>query len=137
MLDFFRQFPPVTQALFGTLFTWAMTMLGAGVVFLFKKINHKVLDGMLGFASGVMIAASFFSLLAPAVEMAENAGQISWLVVLVGFGLGCSFLFAADKLMPHMHITADGVQKGRAYFKLEKKHTVSQCNYHDTTFRKA
>ena len=111
MLTFLEQFPPVIQALFGTLFTWGMTLLGAGVVFFFKKINLKVLDGMLGFASGVMIAASFFSLLAPAVDMAENAGQIPWVVVLIGFGAGCAFLFGADKLLPHMHITMDGEQK--------------------------
>lgn len=111
MLEFLRQFPPVMQALFGTLFTWGMTMLGAGIVFFFKKINRKVLDGMLGFASGVMIAASFFSLLAPAVDMAEGAGQIPWLVVIVGFGFGCAFLFATDKLLPHMHITMNGEQK--------------------------
>ena len=111
MLNFLEQYPPVIQALFGTLFTWGITMLGAAVVFFFKRVNEKVLDAMLGFASGVMIAASFFSLLAPAVEMAENTGQIPWIVVLVGFGFGCAFLFAADKLLPHMHITRDGTQK--------------------------
>ena len=111
MLEFLRQFPPVIQALIGTLFTWGVTMLGASVVFFFKKINYKVLDGMLGFASGVMIAASFFSLLAPAVSMSEASGQTAWIVVLVGFGIGCAFLFGADKLLPHMHITADGTQK--------------------------
>lgn len=111
MLEFLRQYPPVTQALFGTLFTWGVTMLGAAIVFFFKKINRKVLDGMLGFASGVMIAASFFSLLAPAVNMAEIAGQTPWIVVLVGFGLGCAFLFGTDKILPHMHITVDGEQK--------------------------
>ena len=111
MLEFLKQFPPVIQALIGTLFTWGVTMLGAAVVFFFKQINKKVLDGMLGFASGVMIAASFFSLLAPAIDMAESAGQIPWFVVLAGFGFGCAFLFAADKLLPHMHITMDGTQK--------------------------
>ncbi len=111
MLDFLQQFPPVIQALFGTLFTWGVTVLGAAVVFFFKQINRKVLDGMLGFASGVMIAASFFSLLAPAIDMSESAGQIPWLVVIMGFGSGCAFLFAADKLLPHMHITVDGTQK--------------------------
>jgi len=111
MIEFLKQFPPVTQALFGTLFTWGMTMLGASIVFFFKKINRKVLDGMLGFASGVMIAASFFSLLAPAVDMADSAGQTAWFVVVAGFGFGCAFLFAADKLLPHMHITSSGEQK--------------------------
>lgn len=105
MITWLQQYPPVIQALFGTLFTWFLTMAGAGVVFFFKKINRKVLDGMLGFAGGVMIAASFFSLLAPAIEMTVSTGQISWLVAGVGFGLGCLFLFLADKLLPHMHIS--------------------------------
>ncbi len=111
MIEFLKQFPPVTQALFGTLFTWLMTMLGAGVVFFFKSINRKVLDGMLGFASGVMIAASFFSLLAPAIEMAESSGKNPWLTAGVGFLSGCLFLLAADKLLPHMHSIGDSVRK--------------------------
>lgn len=111
MLEFFKQFSPVTQALFGTLFTWFLTMLGAGIVFFFKKINRKVLDGMLGFASGVMIAASFFSLLAPAIEMAVDSGQIPWIVAGSGFLLGCIFLFAVDKLLPHMHVSGKDEHK--------------------------
>ncbi len=107
MIEFLSQFPPVMQALFGTLFTWFLTMLGAGVVFFFKKINRKVLDGMLGFASGVMIAASFFSLLAPAIDMADSSGDSAWLVAGIGFGAGCLFLFLADKLLPHMHVVGD------------------------------
>ena len=104
MVDFFVGLTPIMQALFATLFTWLLTALGAAVVFFFKKINRKVLDGMLGFASGVMIAASFFSLLAPAVDMSEANGQTAWLVVGIGFAAGCLFLFLADKLLPHMHI---------------------------------
>ena len=104
MVDFFTGLSPVMQAFFATLFTWLVTALGAAVVFFFKTINRKVLDGMLGFASGVMIAASFFSLLAPAVDMSEANGQIPWLVVGIGFGAGCLFLFSADKILPHMHI---------------------------------
>lgn len=111
MIEFLQQFPPVIQALFGTLFTWFMTLLGAGVVFFFKKINRKVLDGMLGFASGVMIAASFFSLIAPAIEMAEASGKNSWMIAGIGFLSGCLFLFAADKLLPHMHSFGDSVRK--------------------------
>ncbi len=111
MIDFFIGLPPVMQALFATLFTWLVTALGAALVFFFKKINRKVLDGMLGFASGVMIAASFFSLLSPAVEMSENNGQTSWMVVGIGFLAGCLFLFLADKLLPHMHINNDGPHK--------------------------
>ena len=74
MLAFLSKFPPVVQALFGTLFTYAVTALGAALVFFFKSINKKVLDTMLGFASGVMIAASFFSLIAPAIEMSSRSG---------------------------------------------------------------
>ena len=108
MVDFFTGLSPVMQAMFATLFTWFVTALGAAVVFFFKSINRKVLDGMLGFASGVMIAASFFSLLAPAIELSEGNGQIPWLVVGIGFGAGCLFLLLADKLMPHMHMSPDG-----------------------------
>ncbi|MCD6322025.1 MAG: ZIP family metal transporter [Clostridiales bacterium] len=111
MLEFIKQFTPVTQALFATLFTWFMTLLGAGVVFFFKKINRKVLDGMLGFASGVMIAASFFSLLAPAIEMVDASGKSAWLIAGIGFLSGCLFLLAADKLLPHMHSFGDNIRK--------------------------
>lgn len=104
MLVWLAARPPVVQALIGTLFTWLLTAAGAGVVFFFKKLNRKVLDAMLGTAAGIMIAASFFSLIAPAVEMAEQAGQTSWLVASIGFALGSAFLFAADKLWPHVHV---------------------------------
>ena len=103
MFEFLADKPPVLQALFGTLFTWGVTALGAGVVFFFKKLNKKLLDAMLGFAAGVMIAASFFSLIGPAIEMMQSTGQTTWIVTAVGFGLGCAFLFLADKLLPHMH----------------------------------
>jgi len=103
MLEFLSDKPPVLQALFGTLFTWFITALGAGVVFFFKKLNKRLLDAMLGFAAGVMIAASFFSLIGPAIEMTATTGQTAWLVTGIGFLLGCAFLFLADKLMPHMH----------------------------------
>jgi len=111
MIAFFKELSPIVQALIGTLFTWFLTMLGAGVVFFFKKINRKVLDGMLGFASGVMIAASFFSLLAPAVDMAEASGKSAWMIAGIGFLSGCLFLFAADKLLPHMHIEGENLRK--------------------------
>lgn len=111
MIEFLKQFSPVIQALFATLFTWFVTLLGAGLVFFFKKINRKVLDGMLGFASGVMIAASFFSLLAPAIAMAEESGKNPWMIAGIGFLLGCLFLLAADKLLPHMHSFGDSVRK--------------------------
>ncbi|MGM0417434.1 MAG: ZIP family metal transporter [Thermodesulfobacteriota bacterium] len=103
MLNFINQFSPVTQAFFATLFTWALTAAGAGLVFLTKDLNKKLMDSMLGFAAGVMIAASFWSLLAPGIEMAEQLGQISWLTASLGFMTGGIFMRIADKIMPHLH----------------------------------
>lgn len=95
---------PILQALIGTLFTWGLTALGAAGVFLAKDINRKVLDVMLGFAAGVMIAASFWSLLAPAIEMSEGQGIPGWLPAVVGFMAGGGFLYGIDKLLPHLHL---------------------------------
>jgi ZIP family zinc transporter len=95
---------PVAQALVATLFTWGVTALGAAVVFLFKEINRKVLDTMLGFAAGVMMAASYWSLLAPAIEMAEESGGPSWVPAVIGFIAGALFLWAIDKVLPHLHL---------------------------------
>jgi ZIP family zinc transporter len=107
MITFLEQFGPVVQALFGTLFTWMMTALGAASVFLTKKINRKVLDVMLGFAGGVMIAASYWSLLAPAIEMAEGNGLPAWVPAAVGFLLGGFFLRLLDRVLPHLHVGED------------------------------
>jgi len=98
---------PITQALLGTLFTWFLTALGSGMVFFFKTINRKVLDGMLGSAAGVMIAASFWSLLAPAIEMTEAAGGTPWVPATVGFLSGGIFLWSVDKVLPHLHLGFD------------------------------
>ncbi|GMQ62453.1 ZIP family metal transporter [Vallitalea maricola] len=104
MANWFLSLDPVIQALIGTLFTWLLTALGASLVFFFKTINKKVLDGMLGFAAGVMIAASFWSLLAPAIEMTEESSSIpSFIPALVGFLAGGAFLGIVDKIMPHLH----------------------------------
>lgn len=104
LIQWFSGFHPVTQALFATLFTWAVTALGAAVVFVFKTINRKVLDGMLGFAAGVMIAASFWSLLAPAIEMAEETSSAPWVPAAVGFLAGGGFLLLVDRILPHLHL---------------------------------
>lgn len=96
----------VFLALIATLFTWGITALGSSMVFFFKEIKPKILNMMLGFAAGVMIAASFWSLLAPAIEMAEADGQIAWIVASVGFLAGAGFLFLADHMMPHLHLNA-------------------------------
>jgi len=95
---------PVVQALLATLFTWGVTALGASLVFFFKRINRKVLDGMMGFAAGVMIAASFWSLLNPAIEMAEQMGQTAWLSAALGFMLGGVFIWSIDRILPHLHV---------------------------------
>lgn len=102
-IERFSQMTPILQTLYATAFTWFVTALGAAVVFFFKEINKKVLDSMLGFAAGVMIAASFWSLLLPSIEMSREAGQAQWLPPLVGFLLGGAFLKLADSLMPHVH----------------------------------
>ncbi|MFO8069812.1 MAG: ZIP family metal transporter [Alkalibacterium sp.] len=102
-MEWFIEQHPVFQALLGTLFTWGVTALGASVVFFFKEINKNVLTGMLGFAAGVMIAASFWSLLAPAIEMAELTDTPAWFPAVVGFLSGGLFLFITDKVLPHLH----------------------------------
>ena len=104
MLDWLSGFTPIQQALIGTMFTWAVTALGASLVFFFKSINKTVLNGMLGFAAGVMIAASFWSLLAPGIAMAEELGQTAWLTAAIGFLAGGGFLYLIDKLLPHLHM---------------------------------
>ncbi|PKM56149.1 MAG: ZIP family metal transporter [Firmicutes bacterium HGW-Firmicutes-5] len=110
MIQWIGQFNPIQQALMATMFTWGVTALGASLVFFFKTINKIVLNGMLGFAAGVMIAASFWSLLAPAIDMAEELGQIPFATVAIGFLFGGAFLYAVDKVLPHLHLglsTAD------------------------------
>ncbi len=94
---------PVVQALLATLFTYAMTAAGAGLVFLHREIKPRTLDGMLGFAAGVMIAASFWSLLAPGIEMAEQLGHVPWLTASIGFMGGGVFMRLTDKFLPHLH----------------------------------
>jgi ZIP family zinc transporter len=81
-----------------------VTALGAAMVFFFKSINKLILNGMLGFAAGVMIAASFWSLLAPAIEMSEMQGTAKWIPALAGFLAGGGFLYAIDKILPHLHL---------------------------------
>ena len=108
MIHFFSQFSPVIQALIATTFTWAMTALGEAIVCTSKQSSKKTLNLALGFAAGVMIAASFFSLLLPAIEATEGTGVPTWFPAVTGFLLGGGFLWAVDKFMPHLHMnTAD------------------------------
>lgn len=103
MISFLESFSPLVQTLLGTGFTWGMTALGAAVIFLGRGLNRKMLDWLLGFAGGVMIAASYWSLLAPALEMAESGPLPVWLPAVVGFLGGGILLRGLDKLMPHLH----------------------------------
>ncbi|NLA23914.1 MAG: ZIP family metal transporter [Bacteroidales bacterium] len=107
LFDYFSHLDPVILALIATTFTWATTAFGAAFVFFFRTINRKVLNAMLGFAAGVMIAASFFSLLLPAIEMEAQSGGISWIPAVVGFLLGGAFLYLIDCLLPHLHMGLD------------------------------
>jgi ZIP family zinc transporter len=104
VLDFFERIDPILAALLATTFTWALTAFGASFVFFFKNMNRVVLDGMLGFTGGVMVAASFWSLLAPAIEMTEGDGFMKVIPAAVGFLLGAIFIFGLDKVLPHLHI---------------------------------
>jgi ZIP family zinc transporter len=106
MTDFLVGLHPVLQALVGTCFTYTMTALGAAVVFLGRDIGRRALDGMLGFAGGVMIAASYWSLLAPAIEMSEGKALPAWFPAVVGFLLGGVFLRGVDRVLPHLHLWA-------------------------------
>ena len=110
-----NNFSPVIQALFATIFTWGVTALGAAGVFLSKEISRKLLDGMLGFAAGVMIAASYWSLLAPAIEISESLGVPSFLPPAIGFMAGGIVLWTIDRTLPHLHLnmptaSAEGVK---------------------------
>lgn len=100
----FFELSPIMQALFGGLFTWGLTALGAAVVFFTKNVGYKLLDSMLGFAAGVMIAASVWSLIIPSIEMTEALGGIGWLPAAVGFLTGGLFLRVCDAFLPHLHL---------------------------------
>ena len=100
----FAALNPILQALLATLFTYGMTAAGAATVFLTKNVSRSLLNAMLGFAAGVMIAASFWSLLAPAIAMSEGSGVPGWIPAVVGFLLGGAFLWVVDRILPHLHL---------------------------------
>ncbi len=106
IVHFFEGLSPVMQGFTGALFTWFLTALGAAVVFFMKDIRRAFMDTLLGFTAGVMLAASFWSLLNPAIEMAEHdwGAQLAWVPVGIGFLGGAVFLFALDQLLPHLHL---------------------------------
>ena len=113
ILDFLQGQTPVTQALLGTLFTWLMTAIGAAAIFLSREPSRKLQDGMLGFAAGVMIAASYWSLLAPAIELSNG----SWIPAVVGFLLGGAFLRGIDVVLPHLHVYANVPEGHHSHWK--------------------
>ena len=122
MVDSFLQLPYPAQALCATLVTWALTALGACVVFLLRQPNRNVMDAMLGLAGGVMVAAAFWSLLSPAIEMAESLDMIPWLTVLVGFMGGGILLFWGDRLFAHLTEKRTQMRDTK-----EKKNGLKRC----------
>ena len=104
IIHFFEQIDPVLGAFYATVFTWGLTALGASFVFFFKTMNRAWLDGMLGFTGGVMVAASFWSLLAPGIEMSPGEGFVKVMPAAIGFSMGALFIFGLDKILPHIHI---------------------------------
>ncbi|MBS3993559.1 MAG: ZIP family metal transporter [Bacteroidetes bacterium] len=113
IIIYFESINPILAAFYATLFTWLVTALGASFVFLFKTMNRAFFDGMLGFTGGVMVAASFWSLLAPAIEMSEGDGFAKVVPAVIGFGFGALFLYGLDKLLPHIHVNfkeAEGIK---------------------------
>ena len=105
MFDYFLSLHPVMQAFIAGLFTWFCTIFGSAFVYFFKTVNRKLLDSMMGFAGGVMIAASFWSLLAPSIEFAEtDYGSLAWLPAAIGFLCGGAFIRLIDYVVPHLHL---------------------------------
>ena len=104
LIKYLEGIDPVLAAFYATMFTWLVTATGASLVFFFKTMNRAVLDGMLGFTGGVMVAASYWSLLAPAIEMSAGEGFTKVIPAASGFLMGALFLFALDKTLPHLHI---------------------------------
>ncbi len=104
IIQYFESINPVLAAFYASLFTWGLTALGASLVFFFKGMNRGFLDGMLGFTGGVMVAASFWSLLAPGIAMSPGEGFVKVMPSAIGFGLGALFLYGLDKVLPHLHI---------------------------------
>ena len=111
VINYLQSISPVLAAFYASIFTWVLTAFGASLVFLIKKMNRGLLDGMLGFTGGVMVAASYWSLLAPSIEMSPGEGFLKVLPAAIGFGLGALFLFILDKILPHLHINFKETEK--------------------------
>jgi ZIP family zinc transporter len=119
--NYFSSIDPTYAALLATTFTWFLTAMGASLVFFFKTMHRAVLDAMLGFTGGVMVAASFWSLLNPAIEMSEKMyPTMKWMPAAVGFALGAMFLYGLDKVMPHLHLNFQENEKEGTKTQLHK-----------------
>ena len=112
IIAFFEELSPVMQGFTGSMFTWFVTALGASLVFFIKDVNRGFMDTLMGFTAGVMLAASFLSLLNPAIEMAESSwgAELAWVPVGIGFLAGAFFLFGLDQWLPHLHLS-DPIEK--------------------------
>ncbi|MFH1228256.1 MAG: ZIP family metal transporter [Planctomycetota bacterium] len=110
MLETFASFSPMTQVLIATAFTWGMTALGASLVFVTKGVNRQFMNGMLGFAAGVMIAASIWSLLDPAIQISRGGPLPAWLPAAVGFTAGVLAIASIDRILPHLHLGLPAVK---------------------------
>ena len=114
-MNWLQEQPVVLQAFLAGLFTWGCTIVGSAVVFFFKTVSRKLLDIMMGFAAGVMIAASFWSLLQPSIEYAKgNYGVWSWMPAALGFLLGGLFLCFIDAVVPHLHLSKKDVSEAES-----------------------
>lgn len=120
MFDYFLSLSPIWQAFIAGLFTWGCTILGSSFVYFFKSVNRKLLDSMMGFAAGVMVAASFWSLLAPSLEYAKaDYGSLAWLPAAIGFLTGGAFIRAIDYIVPHLHLSKP-IEEAEGAYQLKK-----------------
>jgi len=126
MFDFFASLSPVYQALIAATITWAITSMGAAVVFCFKEIRKGIMDALLGFSAGVMIAASFWSLLSPAIEMAESLKLVPWFTAFIGFFCGGLLLYGGDKI----YSAAQKKKKINLHIHRLEEQRVAQHLYH-------
>ena len=129
MSAWFEQLHAVLQALFAGLFTWGVTMTGASSVFFARRINRKLLDAMLGFSGGVMLAASFWSLLAPAIEISSHDPTASWVPPAIGFVLGGAVLWILDRSLPHLHLGFPTEEAEGPATSLAAGRIVGQCDH--------
>jgi ZIP family zinc transporter len=111
IISYLESINPILAAFYASLFTWIITAAGASLVFLFKGMNRSLLDGMLGFTGGVMVAASFWSLLSPGIEMSPGTGFMKVVPAASGFALGALFIYSLDKILPHLHINFKETEK--------------------------